>query len=511
MNNQREQKTNTYALLVGVSQYQLPDCPPLPAVRRDLSAMSHALNKGLRIEEDHIMICGIGESVMIRRFARAIQNFSQMLGEEDTFLFYFSGHGADGALAFTDGDMTIQSILDYLAQFPARNQIVFLDCCQAGNFTQEQVRISDRETVVQFAGRGISVLASSAANQPSRIHPAFRTSVFTTFLTRAIMNPALIRHGRIALADLHRLVQYQARLWNLTHQNSIQNPILRSNLVGTVYFDVGDYHPYQRKEIYLEMEECILYAVSPLHTRDKKRLAAFVLPKYRLQDSELADLTKKIVKKIRRADVYENSAQEARFRRKRCALVWCYFGLDESDMINHRYFATTCWASPLEDRKHWYHMNSNATVIKGIAVEENVSYDQLRKLQEVEIEEQEYRQLLHEIVITVVTHAEKLRSAYHRYLNQELEEEGLIEFGRDLAGTIREAYIRLSDLPMEPDSCAELTEEVYQLAGAVDDLTLVLDEKNFAEEREELSRGWESHYLEAMRRYQDHLEKIKNY
>ena len=43
-------------------------------------------------------------------------------------------------------------------------------------------------------------------------------------------------------------------------------------------------------------------------------------------------------------------------------MVYCYFGHDDYDMINHRYFARTLWVDDTMDKKHWYSPQKDAVM-----------------------------------------------------------------------------------------------------------------------------------------------------
>ena len=69
--------------------------------------------------------------------------------------------------------------------------------------------------------------------------------------------------------------------------------------------------------------------------------------------------------------------------------VWCYFGMDENDMVNHTYAYYTIWAVDGVKNKY-YKENTNAKVVDGIYIFKNISYDLVRKMQEHTISKDEY-------------------------------------------------------------------------------------------------------------------------
>ena len=61
-----------------------------------------------------------------------------------------------------------------------KNKIVILDCCYSGNFTTAGAReMQFEESVADFAGHGIAIMASSAANEVSRFDPNGKGSIYT--------------------------------------------------------------------------------------------------------------------------------------------------------------------------------------------------------------------------------------------------------------------------------------------------------------------------------------------
>lgn len=62
-----------------------------------------------------------------------------------------------------------------------------------------------------------------------------------------------------------------AKIWNSENPKQVQNPIFRSNIGGTIFFDVKEYKPYNIGKIFEETERYIIYNVEPVHTGSAKR------------------------------------------------------------------------------------------------------------------------------------------------------------------------------------------------------------------------------------------------
>ena len=100
-----------YSLLTSVGIYE--QNLSLPSYEMDLKLMENALIEGLRLSKDTIRTLGSSGVVKMRSFVRALMEFSSMIEEEDGFILYFSGHGCNGDLCFSDGMINIQSIIDF--------------------------------------------------------------------------------------------------------------------------------------------------------------------------------------------------------------------------------------------------------------------------------------------------------------------------------------------------------------------------------------------------------------
>jgi hypothetical protein len=159
-----------YSLLTAVGIYD--QNLSLPSYEMDLKLMENALTEGLRFSKDMMRSLGSSGVVAMRSFVRALMEFSSMIEEEDGFILYFSGHGSNGALCFSDGMINIQSIIDFVEKLKAKNKIIILDCCYSGKFYvsgAKQMKLE--ETITTFAGNGTVVLASSSSNESSWLGP----------------------------------------------------------------------------------------------------------------------------------------------------------------------------------------------------------------------------------------------------------------------------------------------------------------------------------------------------
>ena len=246
-------KRTVYALLAAVSFYDDGEKPDLASGRGDLCLMRETLVKGLRIPAENIRSLGESGMVTVREFARALREFTGMTGGDDTFLLYFSGHGSGGSLSFSDGEITLGDLSDFLSEMAPKAKVLILDCCHSGNARVPSVGTLDFESAVDdFAGRGIAVLASSAPDEQSFMEPDGQGSRFTGAVSEAMLSKRYVREGRLSLFDLSEHIRENMAVSNRTAgEREQQHPYFTSGMGGTVFFEVSGYRPYQPEAISL--------------------------------------------------------------------------------------------------------------------------------------------------------------------------------------------------------------------------------------------------------------------
>ena len=162
--------------------------------RNDLFAMRKALVKGLNISPSNIHLCGETGIVTKNDFIASIYTVLKDISGNDTFIFYFSGHGGKNCLVLSDSLIELQDLLNAIEQVQAKTKIAIIDSCHSGGFSLENVPAIDiDETVEHFAGRGFAVLASCGADQYSGFNEDNEISLYTSFVCDALTARFLIR------------------------------------------------------------------------------------------------------------------------------------------------------------------------------------------------------------------------------------------------------------------------------------------------------------------------------
>ena len=305
-----------YALLSAVGDYRKIESVDLPTYRMDLGLIGTALADSLRVPTEQIRMVGDDGFVTSVSVVRALSEYQALMTGEDTFVFYFSGHGLEKKLLFSDRPVELQSIIDYINAMPAKNKIVILDCCYAGDFQTEGARsLQFEDSLSEVVGKGIAILGSSSADAISRLGPDGSHSLFTGALSAAIIFLANRQSGsgQILLSDIYEETRQLMNAWNLEYPEKAQTPVFRSSMIGMVSFRVEkhldeDVDPGDGKDRFqadpgkpdsedshlLDNERYTVVKATPMDTEKYKRLSVFVVLRKDASDSELAAYSKEI-------------------------------------------------------------------------------------------------------------------------------------------------------------------------------------------------------------------------
>lgn len=181
-------------LLAGICEYPVLKYPSLPFCKNDLYVLQNALVRGLKVDIRNIFICGDNGIVTLSELINKFNIIFSNIAEEDTFIFYFSGHGGKNSLALSDGLLELQSLIDWIEKFKCKNKIIILDSCHSGSFSINSIpQIEITEMVENFAGHGYAVLASCSSEQFSGFNIDKKISLYTSFLCEALTSKYLVK------------------------------------------------------------------------------------------------------------------------------------------------------------------------------------------------------------------------------------------------------------------------------------------------------------------------------
>lgn len=453
-----------YALLVGVGKYNNEDIVDLPAYEADCKLVNDSLVNGLMFSQENIRTVGEAGEVTSKSFTYAILNFQKALTERDTFVLYYSGHGKDNALCFSDTFVELESIVRVVDGLPAKRKWIILDCCHSGAARTPDVVMIPKTLnlkLADFTDKGITIMASAGAEQLASFDGDH--SLYTGMLCEAIMSDKTTRHGRKSLWDINDMVHYMMDEWNSTHVTKIQYPVFRSSEIGAISFNVsgsgksliegsmGGTRPLCITESY------IITSVRSLSSNDVKRKCAFVMLKCDNTEENIVRITKEVVLQVRRTS----------FDTK---VIWCYFGADDSDMIKSNYFAYSIWTDDLEQRQIHFKDNRHAHIADDIYIYENASYDLVRKMNQPDSNSEEYMQSLNLAISEIINMGEMFVRDITEVYNKTLDMDVLRNEYTEWIKRVKRDYIKLSDMSSPPDEIYDYSEKVMELAGWLVDL-----------------------------------------
>jgi uncharacterized caspase-like protein len=213
------------ALLIGISEYK-GKLTPLPGAQRDIQAMEHVLKHPNMGGFDHVDLLENPERIAMEQ---TIENLFRDAQPDDLILLYFSGHGIkdeDEKLYFATSQTTLTSDerlnsataiearvvqKKYMDRSRSKRQVVILDCCFSGAFSEEEIARGQKSLSLdirgQLGGEGRVVLTSSTETQDS--FEDDNGGIYTGYLVEGIENGSADTNGDgwITVAELHEFAK----------------------------------------------------------------------------------------------------------------------------------------------------------------------------------------------------------------------------------------------------------------------------------------------------------------
>ena len=247
---------------IGVSKYESTQIPSLKFADRDSERVVGFFKKKYKLSDDRAMLLKNDEATATKISRFITQNAMRLLDKDDTFILYFSGHGApdvdaashdnDGLkkyLLLHDSDLNalpltalnLDNLASMMEKLPCRRVILLLDSCFAGTAGAQtlarlkSVRISDRsyKNISVMSGKGRVILAASSENQVSHEDDRLQSGVFTHFLLKGLNGNAGIKgNERINILGLYEYVTKEVS----KQTDSKQIPVFRGSLDENIIF-----------------------------------------------------------------------------------------------------------------------------------------------------------------------------------------------------------------------------------------------------------------------------------
>ncbi|MDR1023031.1 MAG: caspase family protein [Prevotellaceae bacterium] len=187
---------------------------------------------------DQQIVLLIDEDATRKNVMAAIQNTYSKAGKNDIVIFYFTGHGAQGAFVTREFDgsnldeykgLLLHDELQYaFSRSPAKYKYLIADACHAGSFTQAGAKQADTRARGAFyqafeQPKGGSVLLLSCmGNEVSIESRGVRQGIFSHYLLRGLKGESDSNKDRvISITELFDYVNGSVRDFTQGRQNPV--------------------------------------------------------------------------------------------------------------------------------------------------------------------------------------------------------------------------------------------------------------------------------------------------
>lgn len=238
----------SWAVVVGVSEYKSSGIPSLKYADKDAEALANFLRRpeGGGYDSNHMLVL-LNKDATLANVRNALIGFLNQAIDMDLVVIYFAGHGAPeparpknmylltydsdptalGTTAFPMWD--IQTVL--ARHISAKRVVVFTDACHSGgisvNFATRGLSETEPNLVNQYLAdlsktkEGIIVFTASAAGEVSQEYPEFSHGVFTYYMLEGLEGKA--DENNDYTVTINELMSYvEINVKRKTH--SAQNP-----------------------------------------------------------------------------------------------------------------------------------------------------------------------------------------------------------------------------------------------------------------------------------------------
>lgn len=499
------------AFIVGVSDYSTLREINLPFCQLDIINFKRAIKIGLDVAEENIVQLGLLQDgkVDFDYFSKELHGFISRLEEHDTAIFYFSGHGTlsnPHYLVLSDEYIKTQDFLDIISQSKAKNKVLFLDCCYSGNFeVTGSSKMEAEESIATFNGTGYAVISSSNAEEPSG--GTNNGSIFTNILCGALTNKALSRKGYLSLNDLQLWVKRALEVYSRNTPDYPQHSIFRANMGGTIFFKTSDYTPYQTESFYLENDDYIIHSVEPSHNGQNKRYSAKVILRSILVEEEISKKVLEIKKHLEKADIYRNDEQKARFLGKNINHLFVYIGFSEEDIKNSNFYANATWVDDQQDKKWWYRLGPEDSLINDIHIKINSSYEMIKDLIiRNTVEDAVVIEKLKHTRLEMINIAEKIIFSFNEYHNNIISEDDLFSLVTPLTSQLNKHYFAATEIELPSTKIKHYMDVNLSLLGTIHDFSYFYNEK-YRVQRDTKNR--KAVMLNTISRYHNDLRELE--
>jgi hypothetical protein len=250
------------AVVIGIDDYEDPDLNDLHFAAKDARDVTAVLQDPAHGAFDRVTpLIGRGSRAELRK---TLESATADIQADDTFLFYFAGHGTldleqDGThLYFLSSDsilarapdtgIALDEIERFLEGLPARRRVLVVDACWSGSGRSglsqatrtilNYLRGSIPEPTIVESSRVDAQLFAAHHNQPAIEDPELQNGVYTHYFVEALWGAGdADGDGLVDATEAHEY----ARDLTIEHTGGLQIPWIRTTVIGrNAVFLAGD-------------------------------------------------------------------------------------------------------------------------------------------------------------------------------------------------------------------------------------------------------------------------------
>jgi uncharacterized caspase-like protein len=250
----RQARGQRWALLVGIDKYDSPRISPLRFSVTDVQAVAETLTKDAGFPEENVIVLTSDRTAEGRptntNILRRFRYLAEKIGPNDTFLFYFSGHGfsfEEGKhfLASVNADnadmeslektaISLKELQDRMKNIRALQTIFIIDACRndpsaGGRGDKDNVMTvgfaRDLQLVAKSTGNeiaGTALFMACSAGERAWEWDEKGHGVFTYYLLEGLKGRAKDNTGRVTMPDLAEYVQKSVVRWSEQNLDATQ-------------------------------------------------------------------------------------------------------------------------------------------------------------------------------------------------------------------------------------------------------------------------------------------------
>lgn len=423
------------AFLCGVNKYETELIEDLSSCELDVKNISTSIKERLKLNQAEIITL-VDTKTCIKKgeFIQKFLGFTALLTDEDTSIFYFSGHGCINSsgkheILLSDGSIETEQIIDILEKSRSKNNLVILDCCYAGKIDIHIKSASIEKSLFEIVGRGTEIFCACKYDEKAYEYKnigGFFTNVFAKALETSINN---VEKG-LTIIDFTNYVRrfFEIGLKQVLYKQTF---VQIGNTIGDFYLiePQPKTKTYQPNRIYYESNEFIIEEVKATHSGVNKRYSVIVLLKFPFTIEKIKMISDEILSLSTGFEVYNTEKFHNRLSKEPVSHIFCSFGYTKEDILNRNYYCRSVWVDKNQNRSHWLKVVENSQLLEETLFIYNPSYLVLKNFIEYNtVPDLEIFELAKAIKIDAINIGQMIISKYHDFLNKNVFEDELIAF-----------------------------------------------------------------------------------